>query len=83
MENKAGFYNSFHCYNPIGYNIAESYMNGREEYLKAIGEKLELHSTFSSYSDHSDLHIVNHGILNHQGLARYIHEIYTLKFSIH
>ena len=50
--------------------VTESYMRGREEYLKIIGEHLELHSTFESYKSHSDVHIGNHGILNHEDMVR-------------
>ena len=48
----------------------EKYMNGQENYLKTIGEQLELHSTFQKYTAYSGVPIVNHGILNHEDIVR-------------
>jgi len=42
---------------------------GREKYLEAIAEKLELHSTFAAYSNRIP-NIVNHGIVDHSTLSR-------------
>ena len=59
---------SFVSHNVLLY--IEKYMNGQENYLKTIGEQLELHSTFQSYTAYSSVPIVNHGILNHEDIVR-------------
>lgn len=61
------------CFVIVIYNIcAVDYISSKETYLKAIGERLELHSTFSDYKNSSDddLHIVNHGIVGHVELSQ-------------
>ena len=48
-------------------------MVGREKYVAAIGEKLQLHSTFK-YLRHKipNRHITNHGIVNHTTLSGFV-----------
>ena len=45
---------------------------GKEKYLEAIAEKLQLHSTFTTNSNRiPNTKIVNHGIVDHSTLSRY------------
>ena len=47
---------------------SDKYMDGRENYVTTIGEKLELHSTFANLL-HKNMKIINHGIVDHTTLS--------------
>ena len=53
-------------------------MAGREDYVAAIGAKLELHSTFTNLQHKiPNTHIVNHGILNHTALSKFVSSVFV------
>ncbi|XP_065915908.1 alpha-1,6-mannosylglycoprotein 6-beta-N-acetylglucosaminyltransferase A-like isoform X3 [Dysidea avara] len=52
------------------YGKQENYIMGKEKYLEAIAEKLQLHSTFTTNSNRiPNTKIVNHGIVDHSTLS--------------
>ena len=54
-------------------------MAGRENYLAAIGTKLELHSTFATLDRRiPKTKIKNHGIVDHTTLSKFVLSIASL-----
>lgn len=59
-------------------------MAGRENYLAAIGTKLELHSTFTSLDWRiPDTKIENHGIVDHNTLSKFVLSVAPVHVSVH
>ena len=53
--------------------FTDNYMVGREKYVAAIGEKLQLHSTFKYLRRKiPNRHITNHGIVDHTTLSGFV-----------
>ena len=70
----------FFCFIIYVHNLlnTDKYMAGSENFLQAIGTKLELHSTFKTLRPSRMLPnttIVNHGIVNHSTLTGFVSSV--------